>query len=393
MHGLEETVRKTKAGNPVRGESISGFQISKKDFQFETILVKGYEYVVKILNAQTGLKAIVAIHNTTLGPALGGTRMRNYSNFDEALEDVLRLSKGMTYKAAIVDVGLGGGKSVIIADPHKDKTPELLLSFAEALNLLEGRYICAEDVGITPEDTRIMMRKTKYVVGLPGKMGSGTPAPFTAWGTFRGIQSVAKYLFGTEDLEGRKVAVQGLGQVGLCLCHYLFWEGADLIVTDLQDEKMKRVKQNYDAKTVSPKEIYDVSCDIFAPCSLGGMINASTIARLKCKAVAGCANNQLARDEDAELLKDRKILYAPDFVINAGGLLNVTSEIDRHGYTPKVPRLRTHRIFDRLISIYEIAKRNQISTHQAAISLADYRIKYGIGRRIQPPCFHHATDL
>lgn len=393
MNVLEETVQQTKDEGPVKGKSVSRFQTSKKDFQFETIPVRGYEYVVKIINNKTGLKAIVAIHNTTLGPALGGTRIRAYSDFDEALEDVLRLSKGMTYKSAITDVGLGGGKSVIIADPHKEKTPELLLSFAEALNILKGRYICAEDVGVTPEDTGIIMRKTKYVVGLPGKSGSGNPAPFTAWGTFRGIQSVIKYLYGTEDLEEKKVVIQGLGQVGLYLCHYLFWAGADLVVTDVHDEKVEKVKSLCGAEYVSPEEIYDVPCDVFAPCALGGTINANTITRLKCKAIAGCANNQLAKDEDAEFLRKRNILYAPDFVINAGGLLNVTSEIDVEGYTPKVPRLRTHRIFDRLISIYEIAKKNQISTHQAAISLADYRIKYGIGRRVQPPHFHHTTDL
>lgn len=362
------------------------------DFLYEPIPVSGYEFVVKITNKKTNLRAIVAIHSTTLGPALGGTRIYPYPNFEAALDDVLRLSKGMTYKAAIAEVGIGGGKSVIIADPKTDKSEKLLHSFGEAVDRFKGRYICAEDIGCTLDDVKAIRKKTKYVTGLPHKKSSGDPGRFTSWGTFRAIQSVMKKLNGTDSLEGKVVAVQGLGNVGHYLIDQLFWAGASLYVSDVNEQKVQEAVHRYGAKAVNPSQILSVECDVLAPCALGGIINDQTIPFMRCKAIAGCANNQLLRDEHASFLQSRDILYAPDYVVNAGGLLNVASEIEETGYDPKTPRDKTHQIYDCLLGIYEIAEKNHISTHAAANALAEYRIKYGIGKRIKPPVFHHTAD-
>jgi leucine dehydrogenase len=366
---------------------------SQKTLQMEPIPISGYEKVLKVTDPKSKLTAIIAIHNTALGPALGGIRIQPYSSFDAALEDALRLSKGMTYKSAVAEVGFGGGKSVIIADPKTEKTPELLLSFAAAVEKLGGLYICAEDMGCTTQDVKIIRRLTRYVVGLPHEKSSGDPGPFTAWGTFRGIQSVVKWLFNTDSLEGKKVAVQGLGNVGSHLIDQLFWAGAELILSDKDQEKLSKLAAKYNAKTVSPDEILKVECDVLAPCAAGGIINDLTIPQFRCKAIAGCANNQLLRNEHADALKERGILYAPDFVINAGGLLNVAEELEEMGYQPKNPRFKANRIYDTLLAIYEIAHRNKESTHHAALSLADYRIRYGIGKRVVPPTFHHTAEL
>lgn len=361
---------------------------SKTTLQFERLPIRGYEQVIKVTDKGAHLTAIIAIHDTTLGPALGGVRIQPYASFNEALEDVLRLSKGMTYKSAIAEVGFGGGKSVIIADPKKQKTPEMLRAFGAAVDSLGGLYICAEDVGCTTEDCTIIRQETQYVVGLPHKKSSGDPGPFTAWGVFRGIQSAAKKLFGTDSLEGRTVAVQGLGNVGANLVHYLFWAGATLIVSDVDSAKAERVAAGVSARCVAPDQILRVECDILAPCALGGILNDVTIGQLSCKAVAGGANNQLLRDSHATLLKERGILYAPDFVINAGGLLNVATELEEMGYNPSVSHKKVNRIYDCLTAIYEIAEKNNDSTQVAALALAEYRIKYGIGKRILSPTFH-----
>lgn len=367
-------------------------QESQKTLQFERIIVKGYEKVVKITDPTVGLTAIIAIHNTMLGPALGGTRIQPYATFDAALEDALRLAKGMTYKSAIAEVGFGGGKSVIIADPKTEKTEALLLAFGSAVEKLGGSYICAEDMGCSTEDVKIFRKRTKYVVGLPHDRSSGDPAAFTAWGTFRGIQSVVKRLYMSDSLEGKKVAVQGLGSVGKILIDYLFWAGADLILSDIDMDKAHRLAKKYHAKVVSPQEIMQVECDVFAPCAAGGIINDQTIPQFRCKAIAGCANNQLLKDHHAKILQEKGILYAPDFVINAGGLLNVAAELEEEGYNPKGPRYKVHHLYDTLLAIYEIAEKNRESTHQAATSLAEYRIKYAIGKRILPPTFHHSAE-
>lgn len=365
---------------------------SQKSLQFENISIKGYERVVKVTDPKAGLTAIIAIHSTTLGPALGGIRIQPYPSFEAALEDALRLSKGMTYKAAVSEVGFGGGKSVIIADPKTQKTPELLKAFGAAVERLGGMYICAEDMGCTTEDVRIIRQATKYVVGLADAKSSGDPGPFTAWGTFRGIQSVVKRLYNTDSLQGRKIAVQGLGNVGKCLIDFLFWAGAELTISDIDTAKAAALGAKYNAKVVPANQILKVDCDVLAPCAAGGIINDQTVSELRCKAIAGCANNQLLRDSHAIALKERGILYAPDFVINAGGLLNVAEELEDAGYTPTASRYKAHHIYDVLLAIYEIAEKNNESTHMAALSLADYRIKYGIGKRVIPPTFHHSAE-
>ena len=388
MTQLLETAQETKAkaGVQIREGQKSSTLV------MERLPVKGYEQVIKITDKKVGLQAIIAIHDLTLGPALGGIRVYPYATFNDALEDVLRLARGMTYKAAVSEVGFGGGKSVIIADPKKDKTPELLMAFGEAVERLMGAYICAEDVGFTLDDARIVRRTTQYIVGIPHEKSSGEPSPFTAWGVFRGIQSVAKKLFGSESLEGRVIAVQGLGSVGAYIVDSLFWAGAELILSDIDMAKAEKLGAKYKAKVVPADQILKVECDILVPCAMGAIINDQTLPQLRCRGIAGCANNQLLRDSHANALRDLGILYAPDFVINAGGLLNVSAELDEHGYDPSKPRYKAHHIYDTLLAIYEIAEKNRESTHTAALALAEYRIKYAIGKRLVPPVFHHSAD-
>lgn len=368
-------------------------QETQKGLHFEKIHVKGYEKVVKVTDKQAGLTAVIAIHNTTLGPALGGIRIQPYATFEAALEDALRLSKGMTYKAAVAEVGFGGGKAVVIADPRNGKTEQLLLALGAAVEKLGGAYICAEDMGCSTDDVKIVRRMTEYVVGLPHSKSSGDPGPFTAWGTFRGVQSVVKRLYNTDSLEGKKVAVQGLGSVGGHLVEHLFWAGADLIIADIDPVKVQKFASKYNAKAVSVDQILKVECDVLSPCAAGGIFNDQTIPELRCKAIAGAANNQLLREIHGQALKDRGILYAPDFVINAGGLLNVAEEVEDEGYNPKTPRYKVHHIYDTLMAIYEIAEKNKETTHAAALSLAEYRLKYAIGKRVIPPTFHHSIEV
>ncbi|MFA6118328.1 MAG: Glu/Leu/Phe/Val dehydrogenase dimerization domain-containing protein [Parachlamydiales bacterium] len=359
------------------------------DFIFEKINIDGYEIVYKITNSKTNLNAIISIHDLTLGTALGGIRIKNYSSFDEALNDVLRLSKGMTYKSAVAEVGFGGGKSVIMLQPSQKKTQELLLSFGEAVDFLKGKYICAEDMGCTPDDMLTISKKTKYVVGLPTEKSSGNPAKFTAWGVFQGIRATLYKLFGSTSFQGRKIAIQGLGSVGLNLVDFLFWQGADLVVTDVNPEALKTVSSTYGIKAVKPNEIFEQQCDIFSPCAIGGIINDDNISKLKCKAVCGCANNQLLEDRHADILKKKNILYAPDFVVNAGGLLNVSAELDKEGYHPKRPKEKIDKIYDMILEIYNISEKNDISTNQAAIKLAQFKIESGIGKRKDRLYFHY----
>ncbi len=358
----------------------------------EKLPIEGYEQVLKVTDTKAGLTAIIAIHDTTLGPALGGIRIQPYATFRDALEDVLRLSKGMTHKSAVGEVGFGGGKSVIIANPKTDKTAELLLAFGAAVDSLGGTYICAEDVGCTTADVNIIRRATRYVVGLDHSKSSGDPGPFTAWGVFRGIQATLMKIFGSPSPEGRTIAIQGLGNVGLPLADFLFWSGARLILSDIDPVKLERTALKYGARMVPPDQILKAECDVLAPCALGGILNDQTIPTLRCKGIAGSSNNQLLRSEHAKQILDRKIAYAPDFVINAGGLLNVSAELEEEGYHPVSAHQKIHRIYDTILAIYEISDRGGESTDSAAISLADYRIKYGIGKRVIPPTFHHNTD-
>jgi leucine dehydrogenase len=364
--------------------------VLEQALELQELIVPGYEKVIKVTNNDVGLKAIICIHNTAMGPALGGTRIYPYATFEAALNDVMRLARGMTYKSAIAEAGWGGGKSVIIADPKKNKTKEMLYAFGLAVDRLQGEYICAEDVGSTPEDVLEISRVTPYVVGLPHAKSSGNPSPFTAWGTFRGIQSVLKKLTDSDALEHRTVAIQGLGSVGYELAKLLYWHGAQLVVSDIDASKCRSIAELTGARVVPTVDILSEECDVLAPCAMGGAINHQTIPDLNCKAIAGCANNQLLKESDADDLLAKEILYAPDFVINAGGLINVTHELDANGYNPMKARRKVDRLYDQLMVIYDIAEQNRFSTHRAAVSLADYRLKYRIGKRIEPPCFHHA---
>jgi leucine dehydrogenase len=372
-------------------------QESKKrlasSLEIEKLNVQGYELVLKVTDKKASLTAIIAIHDTTLGPALGGIRIKPYATFGDALEDVLRLSKGMTHKSAIAEVGFGGGKAVIIADPKTQKTPELLLAFGAAVEQLGGKYICAEDVGCTTADVKIIRRATQYVVGLAHSKSSGDPGPFTAWGIFRGIQATLTKIFGSDSPEGRTIAIQGLGNVGLPLAEFLFWRGANLILSDIDSVKLEKTALKYGARILPPDQILKAECDIFSPCALGGLLNDQTIPQLRCLGVAGATNNQLLRSEHAKALLNRKIVYAPDFVINAGGLLNVSAELEEKGYHPTGPRQKITNIYDTISAIYEISERCGESTDAAAISLAEYRIKYGIGKRVVPPTFHHNVEV
>jgi leucine dehydrogenase len=358
----------------------------------ERLPIPDYEQVLKVTDPASGLNAIIAIHNTTLGPALGGIRIQPYASFDDALEDVLRLSKGMTYKSSLVDVGLGGGKAVVIADPKTQKTQKMLLALGSIVEKIGGAYICAEDVGCTTEDVKIIRKTTRFVVGLPHSKSSGDPGLFTAWGVYRAIQATIKKLTGSNDVQGHTVAIQGLGNVGMNLAEYLFWAGAKLIVSDIDPAKLSYASMRFGAKTLPSSQILSAECDILAPCALGAILNDTTIPHLRCKAVVGGANNQLLKPHHADSLRARGILYAPDFVINVGGILNVADELNPDGYNASRAHAQVHRIYDTLMAIYEIADRNSESTHDAAIALAEHRIKNGVSKRMIPPTFHHTAE-
>jgi leucine dehydrogenase len=293
----------------------------------------------------------------------------------------------MTYKSALAECKWGGGKSVIIANPKAANKPQLLEAFAEAINYLKGDYIAAEDVGCSPQDMAILAKTTPYVVGLEFNGSSGNPSPFTAWGTFLGIQALLHKVYGSKEVSGRTVAVQGLGSVGAKLVEFLFWHGAKLYLSDIDENKAKAMAAYYSAEYVDSAEILKVPCDVLAPCAMGGIINAESIPDLRCRAIGGCANNQLLKDVDGDELRRLGILYAPDFVINAGGLVNVTQELEPIGYDSSVSRAKVAKIYDQLLLIFDIAQQNNCSTNRAAISLAEYRIKYGIGKRVEPVQF------
>lgn len=342
---------------------------------FELISKHGeHEQVVFCHDPSVGLKAIIAIHNTALGPALGGTRMWNYKNEDEALIDVLRLSKGMTYKAAAAGLNLGGGKAVIIGDSKKDKTEGLFRAFGQFVNSLNGRYITAEDVGTNVQDMEHIYMETPWVTGIPKDFGgSGDPSPYTAHGVLMGIKATAFEKFGSDSLKGLRIAVQGLGNVGSHLVKYLNDEGAVITIADIDMARVKLHHDLYKAKVVSPDEIVGVECDIFAPCALGAVVNDQSISQLKCKAIAGGANNILAEGRHGEALRELGILYAPDYVVNAGGLMNVFVELE--GYSQERAFDKTRKVYDNVLKVFEIAKRDNISTHVAADRLAEERIK------------------
>lgn len=353
--------------------------------------IPDYERVIHITSSESGLEAIIAIHNTTLGPALGGIRILPYKSFADALSDSLRLSQGMTYKAAFAGIGLGGGKTVIIHNPQKELKKEMLWDLGEAVDALHGQYICAEDMNCTTNELAIINQKTKYVVGLDHCKSSGNPSPFTAYGVFIGIEAICMHLFGNRSVQGKKIVVQGLGSVGKDLASRLFWAGADLVFADINEERAAEFAKKFGATSVSVEESFSQECDILAPCAIGGIVNKNTIPILNCRAIGGCANNILQTEEDGIALYKKGILYAPDFVINAGGLINVTNELKPEGYQAMESRKSISTIYENLLAIFETSEKLDCSTNQTALQLARSHITHSIGKRQIAPHFHHST--
>jgi leucine dehydrogenase len=340
------------------------------------LTVRDFEQVTFCNDPKTGLQAIIAIHSTALGPAVGGCRMWDYASSEEALTDALRLSKGMTYKAAISGLQWGGGKSVLVG-PASAKTPELLAKFGEFVDRLGGVYVTAKDVGISSADLKQIKTKTVHVLGIDGeKNSSGDPSPGTAWGVYHGMKATAKHAFGTDSLKGLTVAVQGLGAVSFGMLEYLSKEGAKVIGTDIDPAKVEKAKAQYGITSVGVDEIYDVGCDIFSPCALGASVNAVTLPRLKAKAIAGAANNQLATDEiGLEVLK-RGIIYAPDYAINAGGLMNIYNEsVVDGGYNHDRAFSHIMRIGQTIDQILTRAKAENLPSSDIADRMAEERVK------------------
>ena len=333
----------------------------------------GHECIWLGRDEKRGLTAIVAIHDTRLGPALGGTRMWAHENFDAALTDALRLARGMTYKAAVANLPLGGGKAVIMADPATDKTPQLLDAYAEMLAQLDGQYFTAEDVGLTLADADYLRERTRNVTGTT-RGGSGNPSPVTAHGVYLGLKAAFKFRNGHENLNGVRIAVQGLGSVGWALCERLHADGATLTVADIDGKRLAKARETFGADVADPGNIIAAEADIFAPCALGAVLSAGTIPLLKADIVAGAANNQLATHEDARLLLERGILYAPDYVINAGGLINVAGELDPDGYDRDRVMTGLNEIPATLTDIFKRAQERGLPTNDVAQEIADERL-------------------
>jgi leucine dehydrogenase len=343
---------------------------------FELMKKGGHEQVIFNYDKETGMRAIIAIHDTSLGHACGGTRMVSYASMEDALKDAMRLSKAMTYKCAAADEDKGGGKGVIWGDPKKDKNEAYLRAYGRFIEILKGRFVTgAADLNLNEADGSIMGRETRYILAKPKEEGSsGNTGAITAYGVFVGLKACAKFIWGSEDLRGKKIAVQGLGAVGEPLLGYLKEGGMEIIATDINEKTLQDLQARYGYKAVKLEEIYKVDCDIFSPCAIGGILNDQTIPKLKCKVVAGCANNQLEDEErHGRMLHERGILYAPDYVINAGGVIQVIDE--EQGYHPERVRMKTERIYDRLLFIFETAKRENILPLEAANRYAEMRIR------------------
>ncbi|MFT5839182.1 MAG: leucine dehydrogenase [Flavobacteriales bacterium] len=343
---------------------------------FEHSEFDGHEHVAFYQDKNTGLKAIIAVHNSNLGNALGGCRMWPYSSDEEAIRDVLRLSKGMTYKAAMAGLKQGGGKAVIIGNPRTEKTPEKMLAMGNFIDSLSGKYISAEDSGLTVDDLKLMGKQTQYVSGIQAKYhinsepADGNPAPSTAYGVYVGLKASVEHSMSSE-LEGIKVAIQGLGNVGMRLAKHLYKQGAKLYVTDIHPENIEKALLEFSAIAVNPADIYDLDVDVFAPCAMGAILDKENIARLKVKVIAGAANNQLAKEEYGQLLADKGILYAPDYVINAGGIIDIYHQ----SITSSDKELRDHieKIKDTLLEIYSRAQSKKIATNIVANQIAEER--------------------
>lgn len=358
---------------------IKASETVKEGSIFGQITTMDHEQLVICHDQPTGLKALIGIHNTTLGPALGGTRMWPYASESEAITDVLRLSRGMSFKNALAGLNLGGGKAVIIGDPSL-KNEAFLRRFGRFVESLGGRYVTAEDVNMKTSDMEYIAMETRHVTGLPEvKGGAGDPSPVTAYGVYMGMKAAAKKAFGSDTLSGKRIGVQGVGQVGKYLIEYLVKEGAEVLVTDIFEEKLKKVALETGAVSIDPNLIYDLDMDIYAPCALGATINDDTIDRLKCAVIAGGANNQL-KDEakHGKLLLEKGIVYAPDFLINAGGVINVGAEY-LGDYNRDIVFQQTEKIYDTCLSILQKSEDEKIPAQQAAIAAAQERIN-AIGR-------------
>ncbi|MDV6168629.1 Glu/Leu/Phe/Val dehydrogenase dimerization domain-containing protein [Flavobacterium sp. DG1-102-2] len=355
-------------------EVIKANELSKVDPVFGQASFNDHEQIVFCHDKDTGLKAIIGVHNTVLGPALGGTRMWKYANEWEALNDVLRLSRGMTFKSAISGLNLGGGKAVIIGDSKIDKTPEMITRFGQFVNSLSGKYITAEDVGTTTADMDLIRDVTPHVTGISVERGgSGNPSPVTAYGVYMGMKAAAMHQFGSDKLDGKRVLVQGTGHVGETLIDYLTKEGALVQISDINEARMQEVSAKYGATIFAGDDVYSADVDIYAPCALGATINDATIDKIKARVIAGAANNQLANEiVHGNILKDKGILYAPDFLINAGGIINVYAEIV--GYDSAEAMRRTENIYNTTLEIFALAEAQNITTHQAALAIAQQRI-------------------
>jgi len=334
-----------------------------------------HEQVVFCHDPNSGLNAIIAIHNTTLGPALGGTRLWNYASHEEGVVDALRLSRGMTYKAAISGLNLGGGKAVIIGDAASVKSEALWRRYGKFVNSLNGKYITAEDVNTSARDMEYIALETDHVTGVPEYMGgSGDPSPFTAYGVFVGMKASAKKVWGNDDLAGKKVLVQGVGHVGQYLVGHLVEAGAEVFIADISDAKLKQTTDKFQkVKVINNNDIFNMEMDIYAPCALGATVNAESIAKMKCAIIAGAANNQLA-DENVHgpMLIEKGIVYAPDFLINAGGLVNVSAELD--GYNRERVMNQVEQIYDRTLEIFQLSETEKIHAQAAAMKIAQRRI-------------------
>ena len=337
--------------------------------------IHNHEQILFCNDNATGLKAIIAVHNTILGPSLGGTRFWNYNNEAEALTDVLRLSRGMTYKSSVAGINLGGGKAVIIGDPKKLKNEALLRRFGKFVNSLGGKYITAEDVAMTSRDMEIIKMETDYVSGLPENMGgSGDPSPVTAYGVYVSMKASARETWGSDSLSDKKVLVQGIGHVGEVLVSHLTKEGAKVYINDINQERLKEVANTYKAEVVSADTMFDLDIDIYAPCALGATINDNTLNKLKCKIICGAANNQLADEViHGEAVGKKGILYAPDFVVNAGGIINVYYELD--GYNRERALAHAEKIYDTTFNLFQLAKTEKIATYKAANKLGEQRLE------------------
>lgn len=336
-----------------------------------------HEQVVFCSDKKTGLTAIIAIHNTVLGPSMGGTRMWNYQNHAEAIEDALRLSRGMTFKSSLAGLNIGGGKAVIIGDARKEKDEYLMRRFGKFVNSLNGKYYAAEDMNISMQDIEYMNMETSFVAGKPTYMGgSGDPSPMTAYGVYMGMKAAAKKAYGADSLQEKNILIQGAGQVGKYLAGHLVKEKANVFITDIFQDKLEAItKLHPEVAVVDPGNIYQLEMDIYAPCAMGATLNDQTIPELKCAIVAGAANNQLANEEiHSKMLRECGIIYAPDFLINSGGITNVYHEY-LGNHNEALVKATTEKIYDVCHSVMDLAEKKEIGTHEAALELALQRIE------------------